>query len=290
MCQAESTLYGLAYSEFRIYGLCPSDEDVENDIALLLQHSRRARLYSTECGNVMDIMLSYASRGELTLLLGVWIDNRATDQKEIDDLVSFLDRYPTADVHGIVVGNEVLYRNTLSPSQVAARVVEVRQKVRRLGEMHGSEVLRTTPIFAVDVFPHPELLAVSDVLGANIHPFYRQDIPDHPDAEYMADQLVQKSYEQYMGLQSNGKKVVITEIGWPTSSAPSDAHIGRADVCRAFLRKWGPFAASHGIEYFWFQLFDAGWKKATLPHEPSSMSEFNWGLYRDDHITSKGLI
>ncbi|CAD7704564.1 unnamed protein product, partial [Ostreobium quekettii] len=106
-----------------------------------------------------------------------------------------------------------------------------------------------------------------------------------------ADILVQKSFEQYQTFGStHGKKVVITEIGWPTSSAPSDSNIGRPDVAAAFLRKWAAFAAEHGIEYYWFELFDSSWKKATLPHEPASMSEFNWGLIRDDHLTDKGLI
>eukprot|EP00803_Ostreobium_quekettii_P003310 evm.model.scf_317.2 EVM.evm.TU.scf_317.2 scf_317:19502-22222(+) len=284
-------LYGLGYSVFRVFGACPTDDEVRADLQILLRYSRRVRLYSTECGNVMDIVLAAASRGELAVLLGVWIDNRATDQKEVDDLVVYLDRYPTADVEGIVVGNEALFRNTLTPSQVAGRVVEVRQKVRQVAQAHGASSLLSAPIFSVDVFPHPEVMAVSDALGANVHPFYRTDIGDHPDAEEFADILVQKSFEQYQTFGStHGKKVVITEIGWPTSSAPSDSNIGRPDVAAAFLRKWAAFAAEHGIEYYWFELFDSSWKKATLPHEPASMSEFNWGLIRDDHLTDKGLI
>lgn len=289
--RAAGNLYGVAYTPFRIFERCPSDVEVESDVQMILRHSRKARIYSTECMNVMDIMLRHASNGDLSVLLGVWIDNRATDQKEIDDLILALDRYPNADIYGIVVGNEPLFRNTMTPTEVAGRVAEVRHKVRELGSVHNSHVLQTTPIFSVDVFPHPQVVAVSDVVGSNIHPFYRRDLPKLSDPEVLAEMAVQKTFEQHQLFQQMyGKKVIITEVGWPTSSSPSDVHIGSKDISKAFLEKWVDFAGAQNLEYFWFELFDSRWKQSMFPDEPSTMSEFNWGMYLDDHHTDKGVI
>lgn len=123
-------LNGVAYSPYPSYGYCPgSVSTVENELELALQHSYRIRIYSTECPIVMRTMLRYASEGKIEVLLGVWIDNRENDQKEIDDLILYLSEYPHARISGIVVGNEPLLRNTLSPQDVVSRILEVKQKV-----------------------------------------------------------------------------------------------------------------------------------------------------------------
>lgn len=56
------------------------------------------------------ILLQQASTGEISLMMGIWLDNRSTDQQEIDTLFSLLQQYPYANLHGLIVGNEAILR------------------------------------------------------------------------------------------------------------------------------------------------------------------------------------
>jgi len=98
---------------------------------VLLRHTNRVRIYSTECQNVNKILLKHSSEGRLSILFGVWLDNRSTDQQEVDFLIEALKQFPNANIEGVAVGNEVLYRNSMAKSQLLGRVAEVRNKVRK---------------------------------------------------------------------------------------------------------------------------------------------------------------
>lgn len=87
--------------------MCRDAVELEADVGLMLQHTRRIRLYSMECPDVMHALLKKASNGELSLLLGVWIENSPRDQKELNLLIEYLRQYPNAALEGIVIGNEV---------------------------------------------------------------------------------------------------------------------------------------------------------------------------------------
>lgn len=230
-------MFGLCYTPFRVFGACPTDAEVEADVQILLRHTSRVRVYSTECINVNKILLRHASQGDLSVLLGVYLDNRPTDQQEVDYLIEALSEYPHANIAGIVVGNEVLYRGTLPKSTLLGRVQEVREKVRGLGMQTGSESLKTTPIFAVEMFPDQEVAAASDTMGLNIHPFYRPDLEDIDDPDIMSDRILEAAIES-IDLYRNmmpGKPILVTEIGWPTQSDPTEMHRGDPVTALKFM-------------------------------------------------------
>jgi len=112
-------------------GTCRSVEELNKDIALMFKHTRRIRLYSMECPDVMNALLARASKGELSLLLGVWIENSPRDAKEMELMLSYLQKYPTAAIDGIVIGNEVMHKHQASADYMAAKVLEAKQKVTR---------------------------------------------------------------------------------------------------------------------------------------------------------------
>jgi len=290
-CVRGGKMFGLCYTPYRVFGVCPTDAEVEADVQILMHHTSRVRVYSTECINVNKILLRHASQGDFSILLGVYLDNRPTDQQEVDFLIEALREYPYADIAGIVVGNEVLYRNTLPKSFLIQRIQEVRGKVRALAQETGSETLRTTPIYAVEIFPDPDIAAVSDVLGLNIHPFYRPDLVDSADPEIMSDNILEVAKEQ-IALYSNmmpEKTVVVTEIGWPTQSDPTEMHHGDSTTAIKFLHKFTDYCEAAGIFYYWFEAFDSPWKKPMFPTNQATMSEFNFGMYYSDRVTPKEI-
>lgn len=230
-------MYGLCYTPFRAFGVCPTDDEVESDVQIMLRHTTRIRIYSTECVNVNKILLKYASKGSLSVLMGVYVDNRATDQQEVDYLIEALKEYPNADLAGIVVGNEVMYRNSLPKSTLIQRINEVREKVRGLGYHTGSQTLLNTPVYAVEIFPDKEINDASDALGLNIHPFYRPDLVDVSDSEEMSEKILQAAIEQidlYRNMMPT-KPIVVTEIGWPTQSDHTEMHRGDLAIALKFM-------------------------------------------------------
>lgn len=275
-------LYGVAYSPYRVYGHCPSKEEMMQDHHIYASHTNRIRLYSTECSELNDLAMEVATSSTYELLLGVWIDGDPNrNNQEMEDLYAMLRKFPNAKLIGISVGNEVLYRGTLSPEVLAQLVSQVKATVRQIGAETGSFTLQNVPVFSVDVIPHPYVVSVSDAVGVNIHPFYRTDLPTVQDPYEMSEMALGSSIEQITSFRDLyvGKEVFVTETGWPTQSAPHEHHRGSLDVQKLYREKFTGWADSIGQKYFWFELVDSPWKKEQFPYEPESMSEFHWGIY-----------
>lgn len=110
--------------------------------------------------------------------------------------------------------------------------------MRQLAALNSSKVLNEVPIFTVDIIPIPALVEASDMLAINIHPFYRVDLKPSRDPEVMAERILQATIYQidfYRNLAPH-KEIVVTEIGWPTASAPTDVNQGDLEVSYRFLK------------------------------------------------------
>ena len=185
----------------------------------------------------------------MSVLFGVYLDNRPTDQQEVDYLIEALQAYPNAKIEGVVVGNEVMYRNTLHKQTLIQRIHEVRGKVRAVGYATGNPSYQTAPVYAVEIFPIPEIGGASDMLGLNIHPFYRPDLQNHPDPEIMSDRILKAAVEQielYQSLMPN-KPIIVTEIGWPTHSDASELHRGDPIVALKFMKVRSTLTSLHRL-------------------------------------------
>lgn len=211
-------------------------------------------MYSTECHVLNDVILELSTTKDVQVLMGVWIDgNPVRDNQEMEDLYYAIRKYPNAKLIGIAVGNEVLYRGTLSPPAMAQKVSQVKQRVshsvsyylcqfievlqvREIGYEIGSYTLQTVPVFSVDVIPHPDVVAVSDAVGVNVHPFYRYDMDRSDDPNEMSDHAMFYAIEQITTLQNlyPGKEVFVTETGWPSSSAEHEFHRGSIEVSKLY--------------------------------------------------------
>lgn len=284
-------MFGIAYTPYRAIDECPTMEEAEEDIAILMKHTRRVRTYTTLCQSVNRVLMRYASEGRLSVLFGVWIDNNDMDYLEIQRLMEVLAEYPHGQLEGIAIGNEVAFRGSMTVYQVAQLVNDVRNQVRNLGWQLSSEVLLNVPIFTIEIIPRPELVEVSDIVAVNIHPFYRYDLGAMPiDPEERAAHILEATVEQidiYRNL-APGKQLIITEIGWPSDSYDAmDPNYANLDISHFFMQKFTAFAFHAGIEYYYFELFDSLWKKSWFPNAEGSLSEFNWGLYYGDRATPK---
>jgi len=281
------SFYGICYSPFEVAGGCRSAAGLEQDVALMLEHTTRIRLYSVECPDVMHALLSKASNGQLSLLLGVWIENSPRDQQELELLVEYLTEYPFAAIEGIVIGNEVLMRGQATPEYMAYFVTEARNRVRGLGISLGSQMLQTVDVFSVEGTPHPTVVAVSDAVGVNIQPFYDFTLP-HDGAPQEIGEAGAQRYELKLNEhRSNfpGKKIVVTEVGWPSSSDSysGDNQVGSDLIQLSFIEAFLDIVAQDPVPYYFFEFHNADWKKAVSGFRSGAYSEYNFGIFDSEN-------
>jgi glucan 1,3-beta-glucosidase len=185
-----------------------------------------------------------AHKHGLKTLVGAWLGSDMEDnEKEIAGLIELANE-GVVDI--AAVGNEVLYRNDLSLEQL----LEYMSRVREAIPDH-------IPIGYVDAYyefsSHPELVDASDVILSNCYPFW-EGCPIDYSLNHM-----QSMFAQAVGA-GKGKKVIITETGWPNkgealrSSEPSDVN-----AMKYFINAQA-WSKADDIEIFYFSSFDESWK------------------------------
>lgn len=171
---------------------------------------------------------------------------------------------------------------------------ETRKKIRELGLKHNSFSLLNVPVTTVETVVHmgDSLLKELDIVAVNIHPFYSN--PDKKSSVPNAESALNEFLGAYDLVRKKAatiqKKVVVSEIGWPTNSEPGEANQGSVPMAKEFLELFTAYARQSDVQYFWFELYDSVWKRSEFPNRSMNFSEFHLGLIEEDHITSKGLV
>jgi glucan 1,3-beta-glucosidase len=185
---------------------CKTSAAITREIKLLQTITNRVRVYSlTDC-NVRDVLRS-ATTLNMTVWLGVWVSNRTSVfTRELATLKSLISEKLVTNelVDGINVGSEVLYRNDTTPQVLLENFKAVKNVLTTSG--------LTIPLSITDtlgeLYKHPEVVAVQDIVTFNVFPFWNKVAIDSAvvDLEASIDA---------MGNMTKAKPFVITETGWP---------------------------------------------------------------------------
>ncbi|MFM8744427.1 MAG: glycosyl hydrolase family 17 protein [Cytophagales bacterium] len=224
-------------------------------MAIVAPHGTWVRSFSCTDGN--EFIPEVAKEKGLKTMAGAWIDsNRVTNEKEIEELISLAQR---GWVDIAVVGNEVLLRNDLTKEELLTYIRKVK------------EALPNIPVGYVDAYfqfrEHPDLVDACDLVLANCYPFWEGCRIDR--ASGYSKQMYTVAKEA-----AKGKKVVITETGWPDQgTASGEAQPSEENAMRHFIniQNW---ARQENIETFYFSSFDESWK---VRHEGDVGQA--WGLW-----------
>ncbi|KAF9142406.1 hypothetical protein BG015_000932 [Linnemannia schmuckeri] len=242
------------------------------DMMLISQITNRVRLYGMDCNQADLTFQAINALGlnkTMQVVLTIWVDkNQTTYQRQHDTLFQVLDTYGTEMVNGISVGNEVLFREDRTLSELGSLMKAVKDEIKaRYG--------KTIPVFSSDVGSKmtSELAAVSDMLQGNIHPYFSGT----PAAD--AANWTMSEYENKITNNSTplGLKGVISEVGWP--SAPASAVYLKGSVpglanMQTVVDNFVCQANAAGIPYYWFEFKDEPWKdNPEVPVEPF------WGIF-----------
>ena len=240
----QNGMHGICFSMYED-GQKPGDiitiEQVERRIKILKPYTKWVRSFSCIEGN--EHIPRVAKAQGLKTMVGAWLgDDLEMNETEISGLIA-LAKEGCVDI--AAVGNEVLYRNDLSKEQLLGYIKRVK------------EALPEVEVGYVDAYyeftQHPDIVDASDVVLSNCYPYW-EGCP----MEYSLGHM-QQMYGQALDA-ARGKKVIITETGWPSQGSSLKGAISNAENAMRYFINTQVWSAKDGIEIFYFSSFDESWK------------------------------
>ena len=237
-------VHGISFSPY-IEGQGPGTEipeaQIRDRLRIIAPHVDWVRSFSCTEGN--EAIPRVACDNGLKTMVGVWLeDDLENNEKELANAIE-IALAGHADI--VAVGNEVLLRGDLSEDQLIDYIHRVKEAVP------GVDVGYVDAYF--EFVDHPRVTDACDVILANCYPFW-----EGCSAEYSL--IYMKDMYRRAVAVAKGKKVIISETGWPSVGTPTGAAVpSHANAIRYFLNayKW---AEEEGIEIFYFSSFDEDWK------------------------------
>ena len=176
-------------------------------------------------------------------LVGAWLgDDPEKNREEIEALVQLANE---GYVDIAAVGNEVLYRQDLTEDELLGFIAEVKER------------LPDIPVGYVDAyyefFKRPRLAEATDVILCNCYPFWEGTALEH-SLDHMRH-MFQLALEA-----GNGKRVIITETGWPSDGQPLGGAQPSVINSMKYFINTQLWANANNIETFYFSSFDESWK------------------------------
>jgi exo-beta-1,3-glucanase (GH17 family) len=176
-------------------------------------------------------------------MVGVWLDDdKEQNEVEITNAIE-VARAGHADI--LAVGNEVLLRGDLTEDELLDYIHRVK------------EAAPDTLVGYVDAYfefvDHPRITAACDVLLANCYPFWEGCSAEHA-LLYMKDM-----YRRVVDV-ADGRKVIISETGWPNIGTPTMGAVPSLENAIKYFVDTYKWAEQDGIEIFYFSSFDETWK------------------------------
>ena len=218
-----------------------SDDQIIRRLKILKPYTTSIRTFSSlgEHSRIVEIAKDMGFK----TLVGAWLsDDFESNDKEIEGLIQLANK-GLVDV--AAVGNEVIYRKELSEEQLISYINNVKENIKNI------------PVGYVDAYyefrDRPNITNACGVILANCYPFW-----EGCAAEYSL--LYMKDMFNEALKASNGKKVIITETGWPSQGSDLwGAHPSYRNYLKYFINAqlW---SKEKEIEMFYFSSFDESWK------------------------------
>ncbi len=260
-------LHGISFSPYlegQNAGDILSEDQIQKRMAIISPYTKWVRSFSCTEGN--EFIPKVARDKGLKTMAGAWIDsNKANNDKEIDALINLAQK---GYVDIAVVGNEVLLRNDQTEQELLNYITRVKR------------ALPNTVVGYVDAYyqfkEYPSLVDACDVVLANCYPFWEGCSIDRASGYLKQMYTVAKD-------AAKGKKVIITETGWPDQgTGNNEAQPSEDNAMRYFIntQKW---SQQEHIEMFYFSSFDESWKAR---HEGDVGQR--WGIWdKNDNLKYK---
>ncbi|WP_310380270.1 glycosyl hydrolase family 17 protein [Flavobacterium sp.] len=240
-----SGMHGLCFSLYED-GQKPGDiiteEQVRRRMKIIAPYTKWVRSFSCTEGN--EFIPLIAKEYGIKTLVGAWLgDDPEINEREIEGLIK-LSNEGLVDI--AAVGNEVMYRKDLTEDELLEFIERVRNAIPN-----------TIPVGYVDAYYEftikPRITQACDLILTNCYPYW-----EGCNLEYSLAHM-KSMYHQALHA-GNGKKVIITETGWPSQGESfKDAHPSKENALKYFINTqlW---SQQEDIDIFYFSSFDESWK------------------------------
>ena len=257
----ERKIHGISFSPY-IEGQGPGtqigEQQIRERLDIIKPYVNWIRSFSCTEGN--ELIPRIAAENGLKTMVGVWLDDDLEHNEE--ELANAIEAGKAGHVNILAVGNEVLLRGDLSEDELIDYINRAKQA------LPGVEVGYVDAYFEFAV--HPRVTEACDVILANCYPFWEKCPAEH-------SLLYMKEMYRRAVHAANGKKVIISETGWPNiGSAEGGAVPSFENAVKYFINTY-QWAEEEGIEIFYFSSFDETWKVAA----EGDVGAY-WGLWDKD--------
>ena len=241
----ENGMHGICFSLYedgQKPGDSISEEQVRRRLKIIAPYTKWVRSFSCTEGN--EFIPKIAREFGLKTLVGAWLgDDAEKNENEIEALIQ-LSKEGFVDI--AAVGNEVMYRKDLTEDELLEFIETVK-----------AAIPEHIPVGYVDAYYEftikPRITEACDVILTNCYPYWEGSTIEYSLA-HMKNMFYQASGAGF------GKKVIITETGWPSKGESfRESHPSEENAMKYFINSqlWSKEA---NIDIFYFSSFDESWK------------------------------
>jgi GPH family glycoside/pentoside/hexuronide:cation symporter len=251
-------MHGICFSPYETQqniGDKLSEQQIIRRMDIISPYTKWIRSFSCVDGN--EFIPKVAREKGLKTVVGVWISaDKKQNEKEINNLLKLVEK---SYVDIISVGNEVLMRDELTEFEIIEYIKRIKTAIPDI------------PVGYTDAYyqfiQRPELVAACDIILANCYPFWEG---------YNIDNSLEYLQKMYALLQkySNGKKVIISETGWPNQGTNVESAVPSEENAIKYFINSVQWAEKQSVEMFYFSSFDESWKV----HQEGDVGE-RWGIW-----------
>ncbi|MCC5806459.1 MAG: hypothetical protein JJU00_09050 [Opitutales bacterium] len=237
-------LHGLCFSVYEA-GQKPGDpitaEQIQRKIGILKPYARWVRSFSCTQGN--ELIPRIAKEAGMKTLVGAWLGEDAEKNgEELEGLYRLAD---DGCVDIAAVGNEVLYRDDLSEDTLLRHIAAAKAR------------MPSVPVGYVDAYyefvDRPAVAEGCDIILCNCYPYWEGTPYEHA-FDHMRH-MYQLAVEA-----ARGKRVLITETGWPSRGETLGGAEPSALNAMKYFMKAQLWAQENSLEMYYFSSFDEPWK------------------------------
>lgn len=240
----ENGIHGLcfsSYTEGQGPGSIVTEEQIRKRIEIIKPYTSWIRTFSCTDGN--ELIPAIVKENGLKVMVGAWLgEDKEKNETEIENLITVV-KDGHADL--VAVGNEVLYREELSEEELLEYIKRVKDQVPE------------AQVGYVDAYyefiSRPAITEICDVIFTNCYPFWEGCHIDYS--------LVYMKNMYYSVLrQAKGKRVVISETGWPNIGTAFESSEPSTENALRYFINTQQWSQEESIEIMYFSSFDEAWK------------------------------
>ena len=254
-------IFGISFSPYmdgQEPGIIISKEQIEQRMKIIAPYTSWIRTFSCVEGN--EHIPAIAKKYNLKTMVGVCIsDDKDKNEIELNAGIE-IARQGDADI--LAIGNEVMLRGELTEDELIAYISRAKQAVPDI------DVSYVDAYFQFE--DHPALVDACDIISVNCYPFWEECPADYA-LLYMKDMY-------YRALKAaKGKKVIISETGWPSQGEASGGAVPSKESAVQYFINTYKWAEEDEVDIIYFSSFDESWKIG----DEGDVGAY-WGLWDKD--------